>query len=178
MAVRSQEIRNPARPSAPLARPYVLIPSLHMHTVAYLITGLLALLAIYAVMGNVVGWGRERYEDVVYGTPRTFQTDVVTGREDSAQNPSHFMAVNLGGQVTIYQLPGGDPAKTRIISGPYLFGAGESKTPVLLKFEDINGDQVKDMIVTIKNEAIVYLNRDGQYVQLSPEERAKLSIGQ
>ena len=174
MAVRSQEMRNPVRAGSAPARPFVSVPSFNFHAAAYVVTGLLALLAIYAIMGNVVGWGREQYENVRYGTPRTYHVDAVVGQEDAAGAPTHFIALNLNRQVVVYQIPGGDASKTRVINGPYLFGAGEDKTPVLLEFQDINGDQLQDMIVNIKNEAIVYLNRDGQFQAISPEERSQL----
>lgn len=177
MAVRSQEMRNPVRASSSASRPLVAAPKVNFHSFAYIITGLLALLAIYAIMGNVVGWGREQIDNVRYGTPRTFHTDAVVGHEDGAGTPTHFIAMNLNRQVVIYEIPGGDAAKTRVITGPYLFGAGEDKTPVLLQFEDVNGDQQADMIVNIKNEAIIFVNRDGQFQAISPEERSQLVKG-
>jgi hypothetical protein len=179
MAVRSQEMRTPVRAGSSQSRPFVTAPSLNFHSVAYVVTGLLALLAIYAIMGNVVTWGREQVDNVVYGTPRTYHTDMVVGQDDAAGTPSHFIAMNLNRQVVIYQIPGGDASKTRVITGPYLFGAGEDKTPVLLQFEDVNGDQLTDMIVNIKNEAIVFVNRDGQFQPITAEERSRLvQLGQ
>jgi hypothetical protein len=173
MAVRSQELRSTTRASSTQARPVVAVPAVSVHTVAYLVTALLALVAIYAIMGNVVGWGRERIDDIRYGTPRTFHADAVVGHDDGA-TPSHFIAMNMNRQVVIIQIPGGDTAKTRVISGPYLFGAGEDKTPVLLQFEDMNGDGTKDMIVNIKNEAIIFANRGGAFQPITAEERTQL----
>jgi hypothetical protein len=177
MAVRSQEMRNPVRSHSSAAKPFVATPKVNLHSFAYIVTGLLALLAIYAIMGNVVGWGREQVDTLRYGATRTFHTDAVVGHEDGAGVPSHFIAMNLNRQVVIYQIPGGDAAKTRVITGPYLFGAGEDKTPVLLEFSDVNGDQAPDMIVNIKNEAIIFVNRDGQFQTISPEERSQLLQG-
>ena len=177
MAVRSQEMRNPVRAGSSQSRPFIALPALNFHSFAYIVTGLLALLAIYAIMGNVVGWGREQVDNVRYGTPRTFHTDAIVGIDDGAGTPSHFIAMNLNRQVVIYQIPGGDATKTRVITGPYLFGAGEDKTPVLLQFQDVNGDQLQDMIVNIKNEAIIFVNRDGQFQAISPEERSQLVQG-
>lgn len=177
MAVRSQEMRNPVRSNASASRPFVAAPKVSLNAFAYIVTGILALLAIYAIMGNVVGWGREQVDNVRYGTPRTFHTDAVVGQEDGAGTPSHFIAMNLNRQVVIYQIPGGDSSKTRVITGPYLFGAGEDKTPVLLEFRDVNGDQAPDMIVNIKNEAIIFANREGQFQAISAEERGQLLQG-
>jgi hypothetical protein len=75
----------------------------------------------------------------------------------------------------IIEIPGGDASKTRTLTGPYLFGAGEDKTPVLLRFDDLNRDGSKDLIVNVKNEEIVYLNKEGQFQPITPEERTKLT---
>ena len=75
----------------------------------------------------------------------------------------------------VIEIPGGDASKTRTLTGPYLFGAGEDKTPVLLRLEDLNRDGARDLIVNVKNEEIVYINKDGQFQPLTPEERARLA---
>src|SRR4029078_10421094 len=142
---------------------------------AYIVTALLALLAIYAIMGNVMGWGRSRLDDLHYDPARTFQVDEVVGHEDGAGTPTHFIALNLNRQVMIIEIPGGDSSKTRTLTGPYLFGAGEDKTPVLLRFDDLNRDGSKDLIVNVKNEEIVYLNKEGQFQPITAEERGKLT---
>ena len=175
MAVRSQEMRNTtAHTASPQSRTQIAVPVISLHSLAYIVTALLALLAIYAIMGNVMGWGRSRLDDLRYGSTRTFQTDEVVGHDDGAGTPTHFIALNLNRQVMIIEIPGGDSSKTRTLTGPYLFGAGEDKTPVLLRFDDLNRDGSKDLIVNVKNEEIVYLNKDGQFQPITPEERTKL----
>ena len=175
MAVRSQELRNTAtRNRGGQPRPVIAVPSVTFHSVAYIVTGLLALLAIYAIMGNVMAWGSDRWNDLRYGATRTFQMDAVVGHEDGNGTPTHFIAMNLNRQVVIIEIPGGDPAKTRTLTGPYLFGAGEDLTPVLLRLDDLNRDGSKDLIVSVKNEEIVYLNKDGQFQPITPEERIQL----
>jgi hypothetical protein len=178
MAVRSQELRStPTRSSTNSSRPLVATPQVSLHSIVYVITFILALLAVYAIMGHVVTWSRERMDDMRYGTPRTFHADEVVGHEDGAGTPTHFIAMNLNRQVVVLEIPGGDTSKLQTITGPYLVGAGEDKTPVLLSFEDVNKDGTRDMVVNVKNEAIIYLNRDGQFQQMSSEERAKLVQG-
>ena len=174
MAVSSRDLRSTVRSSGNSARPLVVAPPVSLNTFIYLITGLLGLLAIYAIMGHVVTWGRERIDDVRYGTPRTFHMDAVVGLGDSESSPSHFIAMNLNRQVVVLQIPGGDASQAHTITGPYLVGAGEDKTPVLLSFDDVNHDGTRDMIVNVKNEAIVFVNRDGQFQEMTPEERAQL----
>src|SRR5262245_4154086 len=176
MAVRHQALNsNTARNGSVQSRPLLTIPSISLHSLAYMATALLALLAIYAIMGNVMTWGRSRLDDLRYGTTRTYHLDAVVGHDDGAGTPTHLIAMNLNRQVVIIEIPGGDPSKTRTLTGPYLFGAGEDKTPVLLRLEDLNRDGARDLIVNVKNEEIVYLNKDGQFQPLTPEERARLA---
>ncbi len=162
MAVQSRELRNPQRTPLAPTRPYVALPQFSMRNVGYLVTAALLLLAIYAIMNNVVGYAQTRIDDLRYGTPRTTQVDIAVGHND-ATTPSHFIAMNLNRQVTVLQIPGGDANNTRVITGPYLVGAGEDKTPVQLQFSDVNGDSLLDMIINVKNEAIIFINRDGQF---------------
>jgi hypothetical protein len=164
-----------ARAGSTQPRVQIAMPSISLHSVAYIVTALLALLAIYAIMGNVMGWGQSRIDDLRYGATRTFQVDEVVGHDDGAGTPTHFIALNLNRQVMIIEIPGGDASKTRTLTGPYLFGAGEDKTPVLLRFDDLNRDGSKDLIVNVKNEEIVYLNKEGQFQPITPEERTKLT---
>ena len=175
--VRSQEIRPtqvaPRQPDA-RTRPVVIVPRFRLQTPAYVIGGLLALIAIYAIVGNLMGWVRGKVDDMRYGTTRTYHLTAALGHDDSAATPTHLTALNLNRQVVVVEFPGGDPAKVRTLTGPYLFGADEDKTPVLMRLEDVNGDKALDLIVTIKNEAIIYINRDGQFQPLSAEDRAKL----
>ena len=179
MALRVQEMRNTtARAGSSQPRASIAVPPISFHSIAYIVTGLLALLAIYAIMGNVMGWGRSRLDDFRYGTTRTFQTDEIVGHDDGAGTPTHFIAMNLNRQVVVIEVPGGDPSKIRTLTGPYLFGAGEDKTPVLLRFEDLNHDGSKDLIVNVKNEEIVYLNKGSDFQPISPEERVQLTQSQ
>jgi hypothetical protein len=175
MAVRSQEMRNATARAGSPQRTQIALPAISLHWVAYIVTALLALLAIYAIMGNVMGWGRSRLDDIRYGATRTFQADEVVGHDDGAGTPTHFIAMNLNRQVVVIEIPGGDPSKTRTLTGPYLFGAGEDKTPVLLRFDDLNRDGSKDLVVNVKNEEIVYLNKEGQFQPITAEERLRLT---
>jgi hypothetical protein len=155
-------------------RASITVPPISFHTLAYVVTAVLALLAIYAIMGNVMSWGQGKVDDFRYGATRTYQVDAVVGHNDGAGTPSHFIAMNLNRQVMVIEIPGGDASKIRTLTGPYLFGAGEDKTPVLLRFDDLNRDGSQDLIVNVKNEEIVYLNKEGQFQPITPEERARL----
>src|SRR5215471_3407181 len=65
----------------------------------------------FSALGN---WWQVTQDDWHYGRPRTFQIDAVVGHNDSATNPSHFIAINLNRHILIIELPGGDPSKARI----------------------------------------------------------------
>ena len=110
----------------------------------------------------ITWWGNHQLESI-YGMPRTYQTDQVVGHDDSADHPTHFIAVNLHAKIIIIELPGGDSAHARIYSGPALFSDNGDTIPVTLEFADVNGDGKIDMIAHIGNQRIVYLNDGTQF---------------
>jgi len=140
MAVTSRDLRNERRPA-------ISIPRGNVSSIAYIITGLLALLAAYVLLSSVIGWGRTMIDDMRYGRPRTFHLSANVGRPDEVNAPTHLIAMNLDRQVVILEIPGGDASKTRALPGPYLFGAGEDLTPVTMRLTDVNGDGGADLIV-------------------------------
>lgn len=167
MAVTSRDLRNDRRP-------LIGIPTGNLGPLAYLITGVLALMAIYILLSTVISWGQVKLDDMRYGRPRTFHLTANVGHGEESGAPTQFIAMNLERQVVIVEIPGGDPAQTRTLPGPYLFGAGEDLTPVLLRLEDLNGDQLPDLVASIKSEEMVYLNREGSFSLITPEERQAL----
>lgn len=113
---------------------------------------------------NALGsWWQTTQDDWHYGRPRTFQTDAVVGHNDSAANPSHFIAVNLHRHVLIVELPGGDASKARIFNGPILIGPGQDLAPVTLTFQDVNGDGLPDMIVNVQDAHFMFINTKGTF---------------
>ena len=64
--------------------------------------------------------------------------------------------------------------QVRSLPGPYLFGADEDLTPVILSLSDMDGDGQDDLLVNVRNEQIVYLNRDGGFRLPTPEEQQRL----
>ncbi|PDW00813.1 hypothetical protein [Candidatus Viridilinea mediisalina] len=165
--VRSQDIR-PAR------RTERVLPTRNVGTVAYVITGLIAVLAAYVVLGSLFGWLQTLMHDVQYGRPRTFHLVANVGRPEEVGAPTHLIAMNLDRQVVILELPGGDAAKVRVLPGPYLFGAGEDLTPVTMRLADMNGNGAPDLVVRVKNEEMVYLNREEGFNLITAEERQQL----
>lgn len=170
MAVHSRDLR-------PERRAPITLPIGNVGTIAYLITGLLALLAAYVLLSSAIGFGRTLIDDVKYGRPRTFHLTANVGRPEEASAPTHLIAMNLERQVVILEIPGGDATRVRTLPGPYLFGAGEDLTPVTMRLADMNGDGAADLVVRVKDEEMVYLNRDNGFTLITAEERQQLVQG-
>ena len=168
MAVTSRDIARYGR------KPHISVGTTQVSNFAYSVTGLLALLAIYVLLSSAISWGQTLIDDVRYGRPRTFHMTAMVGRAEEANGPTHLIAMNLNRQVVILEIPGGDSTKTRSLPGPYLFGADEELTPVTMRLADVNGDGMTDLLVQVKKEEMVYLNRDGNFTLITPEERQQL----
>lgn len=178
MAVRSQEkrfitIRLPRSKSSALFQHQT---TSSLPTIRYFVGIFVAAVALYFALSAGINWGVSRFDDIRYGTTRTFHSDAVIGIDDSVTNPTHFVAMNINRQVVILQIPGGDTNKTRLINGPYLFGVTEDRTPVNLAFNDVNNDGLVDMVVNVKNEALIYLNRGDRLSLMTPDERSSIAI--
>ena len=172
MAVTSKNLRPAQR-----ARAHNPLLPRRLHTAAYGITLLLAALAVYAAVGLLLGKAHIVADDIRYGRPRTVQFDAFVGHDEPAGRPTHLVAMNLNRQVVVVELPGGDAAKARTIVGPYLFGADEDLTPVLLSLRDMDGDGQTDLLLDVRREQIVYLNKDGTFRLPTPDEQAHLNPG-
>jgi len=104
-------------------------------------------------------------DDRQYGFPRTYQVDAVVGHGDSAAHPSHFIALNLQGQLEVIELPGGNPSKALIYIGPMLYGPGQDEVPLTVSFEDRNHDHEPDLVLHFEGQQVVFLN-DGKTFQV------------
>jgi hypothetical protein len=168
MAVTSKEIHE-SRSARSLLFPRSVGP------LAYLITAILAMLAIYVLVGAAVGWVQVRIDDVRYGRPRTTHIAGLVGHgSETAGQLTRFIGLNIDRQVVVLELPAGDPTQVRSLPGPYLFGANEDLTPVLLSLRDMDRDGLDDLIIDVRNEQIVYLNRDGSFRLPTSEEQQQL----
>lgn len=141
----------------------------NVHWLLYVGLGMMAALALWALGMAAIGWSTNEYNNFVYGYPRTYQTDQVVGHNDGRQNPSHFIAINLHGQIIIYELPGGDPSKSIDYIGPDLIAPGEDQLPVTLTFSDVNHDGKIDMIVNVAGSHFVFYNNGTKFVPSNQE---------
>ncbi len=111
----------------------------------------------------LVGWIGTTMDDLRYGRPRTYQVDAVVGQNDSITHPSHFLALNLRGQIEVIEFPAGDAAHAKVYLGPHLYGTNADLVPVTLRFIDSRHDHQPDMIVQVQGEQMVFSNSQGSF---------------
>ncbi|HEV2662118.1 MAG TPA: hypothetical protein VGU68_16035 [Ktedonobacteraceae bacterium] len=111
----------------------------------------------------VIGWIGTTWNDLHYGYPRTFQIDTVVGQGDSKVHPSHFLALNLKGQIEVIDLPAGDAARAKIYLGPHLYGPNADLVPVTLLFVDTRHTHQPDMVMQCQGQQIVFRNAQGSF---------------
>ncbi len=128
----------------------------------------------WILTNSFMSWWQVTQDDLHYGRPRTYQTDVAVGHNDSLSHPSHFIALNLSGHIEIIEFPGGDATKAKIYIGPVLIGSDKDLAPVTLTFTDVNGDGKPDMIINVQGGHIVFINDNGQFRPAHPGEKILL----
>ena len=142
-------------------------PRRRIHWVFVFWIGAVMMLAVYLLYAWGSAWWSNHQLYATYGFPRTYQTDAVVGHSDSPAHPSHFIFLNLNAHVLIIELPGGDPNKAKMYSGPIIFDDNPTSVPVTGEFKDVGNGRM-DMIVQIGHEQIIYLN-DGK--QFTPQQQ-------
>lgn len=162
----------PHRATGPLQPAYMAAhPQRRAPRMPYVITTILVLAALGLMASSLVAWTQIKIDDLRYGRPRTTSLSGFVNHNETGGVPSQFVAMNVNRRVVVFEIPGGDPAQTRTLTGPYLFGANEDLTPVRLRLALVNDDKESDLVVSVKNEEIVYINENGNFRLITPEER-------
>lgn len=157
--------------TAPRARKESLLRHLLQGKVHWLLPlgiGMIAMLILWEVGSVALSWGMNEYNNIVYGMPRTYQTDAIVGHGDSATHPSHFMAINLNHQAIVIEFPAGNSQNAKSYIVPYyILGSNSAEVPVTVSFKDVNGDGKPDMIVHIhlqsQDQTFVFINTGKQF---------------
>jgi hypothetical protein len=102
-------------------------------------------------------WWHHFQDDLHYGHPRTFQIDYVVGHDDSSTSPSHFIAINLHGQIEVIEQEGGNPAKSQVFRVMTL-SQNQEDDPVTLTFIDVNHNGKPNMLVSFASFTIIFVN--------------------
>lgn len=172
MAVTQKSLRSAQRASEPAVG-----MAQRLYSLIYVATLLLAAVAIYMGVSLLLSRAQVLFDDLRYGRPRTSQLSAYVGHGEAPGQPTHLLALNLNRQALIVELPGGDPTKARTITGPYLVGANEDLTPLLLELRDLDGDGHVDLMLNVRNEKVVFLNKEGTFRAPTPAEQAALVQG-
>lgn len=137
--------------------------NMRAHPLLFLGIGMIVMLVLWTLLTLAANWWNTTWDDIHYGRPRTYQVDAVVGHNDSASNPTHFIALNLNGRIEVIEFPGGDASKARIYIGPQLYGNGQQLIPVTISFVDVNGNHHPDLIIHFQDTNIVYINDQGGF---------------
>jgi hypothetical protein len=124
--------------------------------------GMLLMLFIVIAGSGLVGWVQTASDDLHYGRPRTFQMDAFVGHETGSV-PSHFIVLNLQGQIEIIELPGGDATHARMYVGPHIYGEGSDLVPVTLRFVEAAQPHHPDMLIVFQNTQVIFHNVHGTF---------------
>jgi hypothetical protein len=148
----------------------------HAHPMLYLGLGMCGMFALWVLGTMAVSWWQMTQDDIHYGRPRTYQTDMVVGHADSPSHPSHFIAINYHRHIEVIEFPGGDASKAKIYLVATLIGDGQDQdlAMVTLTFKDINGDGKVDMIVNVQVSHYPFLNDQGQFRPAKPGENVSM----
>jgi hypothetical protein len=172
MAVTSRDLHTTGM-RRQVTQPITMTRSYHtLSRAPYGLTVLLCIVAIVLVANSVITWGQIKLDDLRYGRPRTMQLSGFVGHNENTGVPTQFVAMNLNRRVVVFEIPGGDASQTRTLTGPYLFGANEDLTPVRLRLQNVNPDTILDLVISVKNEEIIYINEGGSFRLIKAEERA------
>lgn len=154
----------PTSPKRPAGKQTPLRQHLRLLSVAI---GMFLMLSAVVLGQWLLGWGQTIWDDLHYGRPRTFQVDAFVGHETGTV-PSHFIALNLHGQIEIIELPGGDPKQAKIYMGPRIYGPGADLVPVTLRFVDPTHTHHPDMLILFQNAQVEYHNIQGTFRPPTP----------
>ena len=130
----------------------------------YLVIGMLMTMVLLWIGQSLWSWGGTTIDDLRYGRPRTTNVDQFVGHE-IGKTPSHFIALNLNGQIYIVEIPGGRANTSRLLVGPHLIGSGAELAPVFLSFP---GDpHHPDLLITVDGIQTRFHNTGTSYVPTS-----------
>jgi hypothetical protein len=105
---------------------------------------------------------QQKRNDIVYGTPRTFQIDAMVGHYGRM---SHFTAINLNGYIEIFETQEAHPEVAKIYVPTAI--RINPLDPVTLSFQDVTGNGKLDMIISSPSFQAVMFN-NGATFQAQP----------
>jgi hypothetical protein len=146
------------------------------HPLFFIGLGLLLTILLWIGITQALSWGNAELNKLKYGDPPTYQVDAVVGQGDSTLHPSHFVAINLRGIVTILEFPGGDPGRARVLESASVLGPNADQAVVTLSFIDVNHDGRPDMEIDIDGIQSVLINDRGTFRPPTATEQQQLLL--
>ncbi len=140
-----------------------------MHWSVFVGLTLLCMVVGFVLFSALATWWQHTDDYLHYGMPRTFQMDAVVGHQDSATHPSHFIALNLDGHLSVIEMQGGEVSKTVIYAGPVIYGQGSDLVAVTLSIVHDQRGQPELVLHYQNNEIILYNGKDGKF-HLQPQQ--------
>jgi len=140
-----------------------------LHWTVFVGLTLLCMLVGFLVFSALATWWQHTQDSLHYGMPRTYQMDAVVGHQDSAAHPSHFIALNLGGHLSVMEMPGGDVSKTVIYAGPILYGLDADLVAVTLSVAHDGQGKPELVLHYQNNEVILSDGTDGKFHLQAPQ---------
>jgi len=133
-----------------------------------------AMIVFWLCATQVLSWGTNAWNNIRYGTPRTYQIDAIVSQGDSPAHPSHFIAINLHGQISVIDFPAGDASRARDFIITTLVGPNSDLDPVTLRFIDINRNGHPDMLIDADGIQSVLINDQGTFRSPTPVEQQQV----
>lgn len=134
----------------------------------WLCLAIMVMVGGWFLLSKVADWWTDVHDNLVYGTPRTFQADQYVGLGDSPAHPDHFIALNLRSVIEVVQINPLDRKKDGVF---VLANVGNDSTPVGLSFRDTTGSGRIDVIVTIGDStpySVILINNGTTFVPTQP----------
>jgi hypothetical protein len=150
----------------PLARSEPRSTRTRAHWFLYVGGGMALAFVLLALFSWVSSWVSQEWEDAHYGYPRTYQVDANVKHGGI----SHFLVENLNGRVIIYEMHPDHLADSKVYQGPILEGAGVDQYPATIRFADVNGDGLPDMIISFHDTHMVLINANGGFRPVTPAD--------
>jgi hypothetical protein len=113
------------------------------HWLFYVSLVVCIMLAGWLLFSMLGSWIQSKIDDFTYGYPRTYQVDQDVGHDGRV---SHFLCLNLNGEIEVIETQQGHPEASKIypiVTLPH----DQASVPVTISFQNIKGYGSLDAIV-------------------------------